>query len=332
MIYNIILFLFISCGNALCAENADIPEKIFSDASSMIFENRYENALKLIEKYISANPGEPAGYLLKATILNYEFIDLEDRSIENEFENAVNMTYGLASEKLKTNPGDLWAQYYLYSAQTLKGSMEAASGSFLRGIVRSRSGALGLMKIIEKDPAFYDAYLASGSYRFWKGKATGPLSGLLNGSSQKGINEVKIAVEKGRLSGDLSRSVLIEMLLEYNPGEAVSEALKMREKYPHSRLFLWQLGEGYKKLERFNDAEKVFSTLAASFDETTVLGIAGELRCSWKLAVLAKKVGKNDRCIYYCKNVLKLGKNPDVFKLQNERIGKAEKMLKEMIK
>ena len=59
---------------------------------------------------------------------------------------------------------------------------------------------------------------------------------------------------------------------------------------------------------------------------------SGELRCWWKLAVLAKSLGKNRECLFYCNKVLELGNKKSVYDRQKERIGKASDLMKEMSK
>ena len=79
---------------------------------------------------------------------------------------------------------------------------------------------------------------------------------------------------------------------------------------PDCRLFAWQVGEAYKKLERWEDAVRVFTALAAVYEDDPRDDGSGPLRCWWKLAVLAKSVGKPDDCAYYCGKVLALAERP----------------------
>jgi hypothetical protein len=189
-------------------------------------------------------------------------------------------------------------------------------------------------KIIAENPAFYDAYLLVGSYRFWKSVAIGPAVWLpfLSDESAQGISEVNTAIEKGIISGPLSLTVIIEMYLTYDPARAAEEAETMIERYPSCRLFAWQLGEAYKKLGRFDDAERIFCRIADSMRGDDRDDGSGELRSWWKLAVCAKSVGKTEKCLYYCNKIVNYpGKNGEtVFDRQRDRIRKARKMIEDI--
>ena len=132
-----------------------------------------------------------------------------------------------------------------------------------------------------------------------------------------------------RLNSPLSKTVLLEMLLEHDPENAAVKAEEMVASYPDCRLFSWQLGEAYKKLERFDDAVRVFTGIAESMNGDVVDDGSGEIRCWWKLAVLSKDVGKKAECLYYCKKIIDFEGRETVYKRQHKRIDKARRMIEE---
>ncbi len=325
-----IIFLF-TCviSSTIHAGDSLVPEDVYTEISRLVLSNQYRDAEKLTDGFINGFPDEPAGPLLKAAVLQYECSDYEDFSREDEFLVLIEKTENLARKKLESNSDDLWAQYYLAAAEGLKGVWIVSSGRFVRGVIKGRSGAKGMEKIVSGDSTFYDAYLMLGSYRFWKNVALDRFSWLpfIEAERNNGINEVKIAVSKGKLSGPLSNTVLLEMLLEHDPTEAVEYGRKLAKDYPSCRLFAWQLGEAYKKLKRYDDAVRVFTGIAESMANDEADDGSGQLRCWWKLAVLSKSVGKKDECLYYCNKVIELGRSEPVYKRQKKRIKRAQRMV-----
>ena len=159
--------------------------------------------------------------------------------------------------------------------------------------------------------------------------AIGPLSWLpfIDAERNGGLVEVQTAISRGKLTGPLSETVLLEMLLEYDPTHAVELGEMMVKKYPTCRLFAWQLGEAYKELQRYDDAVRVFTGIADSMTHDEADDGSGELRCWWKLAVLSNSVGKTDKCLYYCNKVVELGKRESVYIRQEKRITRAQRMI-----
>jgi hypothetical protein len=310
-----------------------LPEAVFSEASGHILSGNYINAEEVIDRFINDYPDEPAGPLLKAAVIQYECFDYEDFSREDEFLFFTDQAEILAGKKLMENADDLWAYYYLSAAKTFKGVWKVSTGSFISGIIKGRAGAKGMEKIVSMDSTFYDAYIILGSYRFWKSVAIEPFSWLpfINAEKNGGISDVKTAISKGKLTGPLSTTVLLEMLLKHDPAQAVKLAEKMVEEYPECRLFAWQLGEGYWKMERFTDAVRVFSGIADSMSQNETDDGSAKLRCWWKLAVLSKSVGKTSECLHYCNKVIEIGKRESVNKKQKKIIDKAQRLIDEII-
>jgi len=325
------IFLFLHVGT-LYARVTLVPEEVYQSISDSILSGKYSEAEDESNRFISEHPDEPAGPLFKASVLQYRYIDYEDGSRDEEFYSLLDETVKKKKKKIKLDSGDLWAHYYLNAAQGLIGAHASVSGRLLYGIARGRSGAKGMLRIVEKDSTFYDACLLTGSYHFWKSVAIARLTWLtfIGDERERGIAEVEKSISHGILNGPLSRTVLLEMLLEYDPESAVKLAEEMVKTYPGCRLFAWQFGEACKKMELFDDAVRIFTSIAESMREDEADDGSGELRCWWKLAVLSKSVGKKGECIYFCNRIIEFKNNESVYKRQQDRIDRALQMIEEL--
>ncbi len=330
-IYKYLFILMLLHNNLIFAQKTLVPVEVYQKVSDCILSGSYKEAEELMEQFIREYPYEPAGPLLKASVLQYECIDYEDFSRNDEFYGLLDETERLAGEKLESNSGDLWANYFFYASKGLRSERESLSGRLVYGILKGRSGTNGMLQIIDEDSTFYDAYLMAGSYQFWKSVASEKFFWLpfIGDERSKGISSIKIAISRGRLNGPLSNTILLEMLLEHDPESAAELAEEMVKLYPSCRLFFWQLGEAYKKLEKYTDAVRVFNVIAESMSNDEADDSSGELRCWWKLAVLSKSVGKKEECIYFCKKIIKLGENESVYRRQQTRINEAMRMMEE---
>lgn len=303
------------------------PLGAYREASRLVLESRYAEAEHFLDDFIAGNPHEPLGYLFKAAVLQYAATDYEDGSREREFLALLDRAESLAETRLREDADNLWARYCRYSADCFRGSWLVSRGSVLRGVMKSRSGAAGFARILGAHPEFYDAMLGSGSYRFWKSTAEIPFIG---DERAGGIADVRTAIERGRLTGPIANTVLLEMLLVYDSRAAMALGEQMTRRYPGCRLFAWQLGEAYKKLGNYDAAERVFSALAAKYAVDARDDGSGRIRCWWKMAVLARSLGKTDACRAYCEKIVRLGAAKPLALRQTERIRGAERMLTEI--
>ena len=330
--YRMIFFLFFAVRASVCTAQCIVPVEAYREASMHVLKGDYIGAEKAMDSFIGEHPDEPAGPLLKAAVLQYACTDYENFSREEEFLSLLDEAVKLAGGKSDEGEDDLWALYYMAAADGLRGVWSVTSGSLLRGIIRGRSGAKGMERIVEADSTFFDAYLMLGSYRFWRNVALRRISWLpfIEAEINGGLDDARLAIKRGRLTGPLSNTVLLEMLLDQDPGEAVSCGERLIADFPGCRLFAWQLGEAYKKLGRYDDAVSVFTGIAESMEKDEGDDGSGELRCWWKLAVLSKTVGNTDECVFYCRKVITLGERPAVRERQRKRIETAGKWLDEM--
>lgn len=331
--HNIFLFIvFLYAFMPRQSQATLVPEEEYRLSSQCILNGRYSEAEKILDDLIKKYPDEPAGYLFKAALLQYRSSDYEDHSRDKEYVSLLEKTETLSTNLLKVYPKDLWGYYFLYAAQSMKGAKSASSGHLVSGIKKGRSGAKGMEWILTVDNSFYDACFAVGCYRFWKSVAMRQVSWLpfVSDDRKEGIVEVRKSIERGKLTGSLSVSMLMQMLVVYDTPAAIELGRKMTAIYPSCRLFSWQLGEAYKKTGKYSNAVRIFSGIAESFSKDSADDGSGQLRCWWKLAVLSKSLGKTDDCREYCKRIVSLSGKESIAKRQNGRIERAKKMLKEM--
>lgn len=325
------LVLALTIPYAVSAETL-VPSEAYRKASDCILESRYDDAEKIFDAFIRENPEEPLGYLMKAAVIQYAGTDYEDISRGEEFYRLLDRAENLAERKLKDDRNDLWAQYSVYSARCFRGVRLVSGGSFIKGVIKSRSGANGMARIRSMEPRFYDAWLCDGSYRFWKSAAAKSAHVLpfVADDRNRAIEDVKKAIAQGEFTGPVANTVLLEMLLEQNPDAAAELGGRLVRLYPRCRLFAWQLGEGYKKLGRYEAAVEIFSNLAKEYKRDPADDGSGQVRCWWKLAVLARSVGKTESSRQYCGMVLDLGRRESVAKHQRARIEGAKRMMAEL--
>ncbi len=336
------LFLFLTAFAPLCSgidaaepsgRGIIVPFEAYLESASLVLCSRYTQAEAVFDRFIASHPDEPAGYLLKAASIRYAAMDYEDGARDRETEELLKKAETLAGKRMKSGGDDPWVGYIYHSARSLLGAKAASGGSLLKGLALGRSGAHGLMKLAESHPECADAFLGAGSYRFWKSMSSGPVRNLplVGDERERGIDEVKTSIERGRLAGPLANTVLLEMLIPYDAEEAAGLGGRLVAEYPACRLFAWQYGEALKRLERFDEAREVFERLAGMYESDTADDGSGALRCWWKLAVLAYDTGRTAECRMYSEKVIKCGLVPSVKKRQTARINGAARMFREIV-
>ncbi len=320
-----LLVVFTAAGMCVADETAGV----YGEISASVLTGDYAGAEGIAGRFMDRHPDHPAGPLFRAAVIQYAATDYGDYSRENDFFRLTGESIGLARASSDVDrESALWNRYYEAAAQGLEGAWKVSAGDFLRGVLTGRSGARGMDAVVKADSTFYDAYLLLGSYRFWKNVALSRLP-LIDLGRRRGIAEVRLAIERGTLNGPLANTVLLEMLLEYDPPEAVRLGELLHAAHPSCRLFLWQLGEAHKKLDDWSSAERIFTLLAGMMAADEHDDGSGELRCRWKLAVLADDLGRAEDRRSYAEMVIAFSDDPVVAERQERRIRAAHEMLEE---
>ena len=174
-----------------------------------------------------------------------------------------------ADAMLSKNPNDVRALY-------AKGISNGTLASFEALAKRSYVSAHGKAKVahdlheqvLKLDPTFDDAYLAVGAYDYVVGVIPGFVRFLLtpfgvrSAGKDMGIQELETAAAKGKTSSTDAKMIL---LVVYSREKRYEQALQLIEeihgKYP--RNFLVELSKGslYRKMQRWDDAERVYQQI-----------------------------------------------------------------------
>lgn len=150
----------------------------------------------------------------------------------------------LAEARLKANPKDVEARYYLGATAGLKASFEEAVERRHFAAMRDGSDAVDHHRdVIKLDPNFHDAEITIGLYDFVVGSL--PLAAKIlvgvtgaRGSKKRGLATLERVTKEGTWARDDARTLLIVLYTrERRFGEAAAYAKELAAKYPRNYLF-----------------------------------------------------------------------------------------------
>jgi predicted Zn-dependent protease len=238
-----------------------------------IYNMEYARAAENFQSMIQEAPDDPAGYAYLArtywieelskkqelTIDRFASSDFfvetpkyrpkVDPAAEERFRRTNQQAIEKARARLEENPDDRAALF-------LRGLAYQNLASFETSLKRSwwpafKAGDLTLSdhrKLLRRDPSFDDARLSVGVYEYvagslpWHVKLVALLFGKW-GSKERGREQLQIAAEKGTLSGDDARIMLILIhTREKEYGKALATLSQLQQKYPQNYLVHLDMG------------------------------------------------------------------------------------------
>lgn len=237
-----------------------------------LFNLDYDTAHSRFKKMIELAPDDPAGaecyasslwvqqlneaWKLKATLYNDKSTDDKprvDRKQSEEFRRWTRQAKQLSQARLRKDPKDVEALYFLGAAEGLEAAYAAGVERKFMPAFRSGQDAVEHHRAVLKlQPGFHDAELTIGLMNYVIGSLPLPtkmLAGTMGvrGSKKRGLEALERVAKEGKWARDLARMLLIDLYKrEKRFADAAEMARQLSEKYPRNNLFKLQMADAVK--------------------------------------------------------------------------------------
>lgn len=168
---------------------------------------------------------------------------VDPRTVE-QFRELTRRATLLAKARLKANPQDTEALYFLGATEGLKAAFGVAvQRSFMSALRDGASSVDRHREVIKLDPSFHDAELTIGLYDYTVGSLALPVKllvgiGGVRGSKKRGLLTFERVMKEGRYARDDARALLIVLYKrEKRYADALALSRALAEKYPRNYLF-----------------------------------------------------------------------------------------------
>jgi tetratricopeptide (TPR) repeat protein len=241
-------------------------EKLRIAGSEALFNLDYEAARKSFKEMAVAFPNYPAGPQFLADTLWAETLyqtrrlqsslygdddtfystgdDKVDPKIVEEFRTLTRQARLLTEARVKQNPKDVEALYFLGAIQGLKASFEEAVERRHFAALKDGSDAVDKHReVIKLDPNYRDAEITIGLYDYTVGSLPLPVkiaAGMFGfrGSKKRGLATLERVAREGNWIHDEAKTLLIVLYTrEKRFGEAAAYARELAAKYPRNYLY-----------------------------------------------------------------------------------------------
>ncbi|MET0623170.1 MAG: hypothetical protein ABW250_09345 [Pyrinomonadaceae bacterium] len=275
-------------------------QKRFAELRTQGFEALYnldyEGARRRFRELTVAFPTHPAGYelmaaslwlktlnesrRLQASLYNNEGFykekdDRVDPKVAGEFRELTRKAKELSEARLKLNPKDTDALYYLGAVEGLKaawGSM--VERSFMTAMGSGKDSVSAHRELLKIDPTYVDAKVTIGMYDYVVGSlpAIAKIGATLigyRGSKKRGLATLEEVAREGRWARDDAKSLLIALLKrERRYRDAYTYASELAAKYPRNYLLKMEAADALVSqaaVDRLTDPEAAKKTEAEAF-------------------------------------------------------------------
>lgn len=303
------------------ADPAAAVERLRVEGFEALYSLDYAAAGRHFDELVRLAPDRPEGYLFRATntwfkslfesrllstslYSNDEFYAQKEKkvdpAVDKSFRADVQKAIALAEERVRRDPKDVEALYYLGAAHGSLGGYEASMARAFFSALKHGSKSVELHeRVVKLDPDFADAYLTIGMYHYVVGslpffvKALAAIGGV-RGSRKEGLAELERVVAAGRRNADDARVILSGL---YAREKRLEDSLRMtrelKARYPQNFILGLEEANTLVKLARFDEAYAAFERLAS--DERAVAAARDFVEFSYAEAL--RRGGRYDRAV-----------------------------------
>jgi len=230
----------------------------------------YTGARKLFQKMIDIAPDHPAGaqcfasslwlqqlneaWELKASLYSTDAYangkSKADRTQSDEFRKWIRTAKQLSQARLRKDPRDIEALYFLGAAEGLEAAYAAAVDRKFMAALRAGSSSVDHHReVLKLAPDFHDAELTIGLMDYVVGSLPLPVKMIVGtmgvrGSKKRGLSALERVSTEGHWARDAARVLLVDLYKrEKRWTDAFEMARQLSAKYPRNYLFRLQMAD-----------------------------------------------------------------------------------------
>jgi hypothetical protein len=305
-----ILITFLLLGTTAGQDRHAQLDKLRAEGYEALYNLDYEGARKRFQQMVQLAPDDPVGpqclassiwlqqlnqaWELKATLYSTSaYTDNKSRPNRpqtEEFRKWIRQSRQLSAARLKKDPRDVEALYFLGAAEGLEAAYMAAVERKFMPAFRSANNAVDHHReVLKRSPNLHDAELTIGLQSYIVGSLTLPLKMLaatmgVRGSKKRGLETLERVASEGHWARDVARVLLVDLYKrERRFDDSFKMARQLSEKYPRNYLFKLQMADALtsqivtlRKNKARTDAEEkelqnIFTSLSRdkTFDSST---------------------------------------------------------------
>ncbi|HED38120.1 MAG TPA: hypothetical protein ENI76_07745, partial [Ignavibacteria bacterium] len=232
----VVLFCFLATNKIYSQNYPDSTlNTLLKKGIELIITQQYKDASKVFNLLNKNYPHLPFGkiYLAANEIArNYDYAEnLNSDSIRYYLKSAVRQSDSL----LEINKNNVWYQYFVALSEGYLSYYNALTKNWFSALDEAISSVSGFEKCLKIDPHFYEAYIAIGTFKYWKGRKTQFLNWLpfIPNEEKSAIKLLNFAVNHSSYNTYLAINSLIWIYIDRKePLRAVELAGNALKKYP----------------------------------------------------------------------------------------------------
>jgi len=286
-------------------------DSLIARGMDLVHNLQYKKAIEVFRQLIQLHPDHPIGYFYVAAV--YDLINQNYRitTFEDEYEKAIDRAIKVGERYLSNHQKDALAHFYLGGAYGFRGLHRVRKRQWLKVFADGYRGLRHLQISLKLRPDLYDAYYGLGLYHYWRSAMAGVLRylPLISDKRQQGINELRLAIEKGRyvkIECQFALAAVYYNEARYDSALAIYDSLYVR--FPRDPSMIYMRARTMEKLGRWNEVLNLSQNLLNIITAYPYQSIGYQIECHYLIALALSKLGRTDEALQHLQTAMALHK------------------------
>ena len=298
----LIVILFVFSLKSFATENEQTikfaeADSLIDKAVNLFYQKKFDEAFKICDYVIQKYPENPLGYLGAAGVYHLLMLNYRVSLYDHKFDSLTSLAIKAGEKAIKKYRNDANAYFVLGAAYGFRGLNRIRKSEWLSAFYDGLKGISNIKKAHKLKRDLYDVYYALGLFYYWKSVKAKILThlGMMKDEREKGIQYLKIAIEKGKLASLEGKFALIEIYYyEDRYEEALKECESLKENFFHDPTWNYLIAKILGKLSKWEESKTYFVKLLALLDEFPHKSFSYLAECHYGIAKCAYEMKDYD--------------------------------------
>lgn len=271
-----------------------------------IVDQQYTEANKYFEQLALEYPELPLGKIYLAASKIAEAYDYKNEYDADYIESNLQEAKEQAEELLSTDEDNLWFNYYYALAEGYIAYYDAIREDWLSALSTGMNSISAFGNCLNIDNNFYEAYIAIGTYEYWRSRKTEFLDWIpfYDDETEIGIEKLRTAIRSASYNSYLAVNSLIWIYIDQKDFKtAIEIGRSALNEFPNSRYFKWGLARAYEDVNPDSSIQLYFEILN-SFPERENLNRINEIILKHLIAQQYAKAGEKEKALILIDEIL----------------------------
>jgi hypothetical protein len=270
-----------------------------------IMSGDYSTAERVFWNLCKSYPDLPLGNIYLAANKIALAVDNGDPFDDGFISARFNLAEKQIDRLLSKDENNVWYQYFAALEKGYYAYFKALDKNYISAFSNGLSSVSKFEKCLKLDSSFYEAYIAIGSYKYWKSAKTGWIP-FVSDEKQAGIKYLKRALSKKTYNYLLGENSLLYIYLDQKENHrAIRLAESVLREFPANRSFMWGLGQACQRVDK-SRAIQIYLELLKSYTEQKNNNHYNEVILKNRLAVLYHETGDDKKALSMCNEILSI--------------------------